>query len=362
MRPTQRPLALALALALAPLCAACEEELEPGSSLSGVRVLAVKASEPYAAPGETVKLEMLALDQAPGRLRPDGSPRPLEVVWFDGCVNPDSALFYSCYPALTRALDEAFGGVAAPLDGSAPLPPFITRGPARDLAVAADALATAPPALPGEPPRGREFAFFAVCGGRVEYAPGNDQVGIPIRCADPASGASLGAEDFVFGFAPLTVIEGQRNAHPVVEGVLVDGAPPPAASCAGDEGCGAGERCGSAGMCLRIIARCDEGEAADCDEHQIEPLLAPGASEPDPLASGFDGRAEVESVFVRFYATDGRFTRGVTSIVSTDGATTDEPYGLFTGYGAAAGEARVYAVVHDNRGGVGWTSFDVFFE
>ncbi|HEU4536418.1 MAG TPA: TonB-dependent receptor plug domain-containing protein, partial [Polyangiaceae bacterium] len=127
--------------ALAPLAlAGCSDDLEPGSSLTGVRVLAVKVSEPYAAPGETLRLEMLAVDRAPGR--------PLEIVWFDGCVNPPGAVFYGCYPQLAASLAEAFGGAPAPLDGSAPLPPFITRGAARDLRVPADALSALPPLAP----------------------------------------------------------------------------------------------------------------------------------------------------------------------------------------------------------------------
>jgi hypothetical protein len=352
---------VALGLASASL-AACSDDLEPGSSLVGVRVLAVKVSEPYAVPGETLRLEMLAVDRAAGRARPDGSPRPLEIVWFDGCVNPDGGLFYACYPQLAQALDEAFGGAPAPLDGSVPLPPFIARGAERDLVVPADALAALPPVAPGAPPLGRVLSFFAVCGGRVEYAPGADQVGLPLRCVDPASGVALGADDFVFGFTPVVLFEGVRNAHPAIEGVTLDGAPPPAASCAGDEGCGAGERCGSAGTCLKVLRRCDEDAAEDCDEHRVEALLAPGASEPDPIASGFEGRPAVESLFVRFYATEGRFTRGLTTLVGPDGATTDEPFGLFTGFGAAAGEARLYAVAHDGRGGVGWTFFDIVFE
>ncbi|HEU4410881.1 MAG TPA: hypothetical protein VFS43_36850 [Polyangiaceae bacterium] len=362
MRPLDRPFALALALASGLLSAACGDEPEPGSSLAGVRVLAVKASEPYAAPGETLRLEMLAVDRAPDRVRPDGSTRPLEVVWFDGCVNPDGGLFYACYPPIARALDEAFGGAPAPLDGSAPLPPFIVRGEARDLRVPADALSALPPLAPGTPPLGRLFTLFAACGGRVEYAPGADQVGIPIRCVDPASGEALGAEDFVFGFSAVTVFEGLRNALPAVEALTLDGAPLPAASCAGDEGCAAGERCGSAGVCLRALARCGKGDAADCDEHEVGVRLAPGASEPDPLATGFEGRPAVESLYVKFYSTAGRFTRGLTTLVGIDGAATDEPFGLFTGHRAGPGEARLYAVVHDNRGGVGWTSFDVVFE
>ncbi|HEU4537643.1 MAG TPA: hypothetical protein VFS00_26165, partial [Polyangiaceae bacterium] len=215
---------------------------------------------------------------------------------------------------------------------------------------------------PGTPPLGRLFTLFAACGGRVEYAPGADQVGIPVRCVDPASGQALGADDFVFGFAPVVVIDGLRNAHPAIEGVTLDGAPLPAASCAGDEGCAAGERCGSAGVCLRALARCAEDDPADCDEHRVEARLAPGASEPDPIATGFEGRPAVESLFVKFYSTAGRFTRGVTTLVGPDGAATDEPFGLFTGFGAPAGEARLYAVAHDARGGVAWTFFDVVFE
>ncbi len=360
MRPTApRSAALALALASPALLPGCGDDLEPGSSLAGVRVLAVKVSEPYAAPGEALRLEMLAVDGA----RAGTPPRPLEVVWFDGCVNPDGGLFYSCYPPLTRALDEAFGGAPAPLDGSAPLPPFITRGAARELVVPADALSALPPPPPSVPPLGRVVTFFAACGGRVEYAPGERQVGLPLRCVDPATGAPLGADDFVFGFTPVVVADGLRNAHPAFAALTLDGAPPPSASCAGDEGCGANERCGSAGVCLRALARCGEAEPEDCDEHRLEVALAPGASEPDPLASGFEGRPAVEALFVKFYATSGRFTRGVVALVGPDGAATDEPFGLFTGHGAAPGEeARVYAVAHDSRGGAAWASFDVVFE
>ncbi len=52
----------------------CGADFDPGSRVTGLRVLAVRADNPYAAPGETVKIDTLWYDA----LDPDRTQRKRE--------------------------------------------------------------------------------------------------------------------------------------------------------------------------------------------------------------------------------------------------------------------------------------------
>lgn len=343
--------------------AACGSDFSPPSSVEGVRVIAVTSDRPYAAPGATVSMDLVAIDGAKARRAPGEIPRALEAAWFSGCTNPAGDLFHQCYPALSASLDAAFAGrTRAPLDGSEPLPVGVLRGARATYTVPKDALTGHAPPLPGAPLSARSFVFFAVCGGKLVYERGAADVGLPLRCLDPATGAPLGSDDFVFGFVPIFVFDGLTNTLPVVSGLSFDRTPLTVRACKVTSDCPAGERCTRGGACARVLSRCDAEKEADCPIHELEPAVGPEASEVDAIATATNAALQREVVSAKMYATEGRFVRGSAALYDTAGARAPEPYGKYTTWRATPGEVRLWAVVYDNRGGVAWKSFDIVVE
>src|SRR5688572_1206346 len=89
--------AFGLGLAALPVCACAPDDFEPGSRVTSLRVLAMQADLPYAAPGEPVQLGTLSID-------PQG--RPLTWAWA-ACVTPASSELFACFEKI--ALDTAAG-------------------------------------------------------------------------------------------------------------------------------------------------------------------------------------------------------------------------------------------------------------
>ena len=119
--PARRALLVALsALALGvPCCAG--SDLSPSSEVEGLRVIAVTADRPYAAPpstrggeavpGEDVTFEMTYAD---GLDSPGGGARPVEITWLGGCVNPPVGVdeHIGCLPQLLGAVTQLAAGGA----------------------------------------------------------------------------------------------------------------------------------------------------------------------------------------------------------------------------------------------------------
>src|SRR5580658_7616832 len=65
------------------------------SSITSVRILASRADEPYAKPGDTVHVDVLAVD---GRAV---KTTPMHVYWLPfACENPPEDLYYLCFEQL----------------------------------------------------------------------------------------------------------------------------------------------------------------------------------------------------------------------------------------------------------------------
>src|ERR1700759_5123714 len=90
---------------------ACSSNFDPGSRVTSLRVLAVRADHPFAAPGESVALEALAFDPREGT-------RPLNFGWTT-CVNPMASTVEGCLAAI--GMEAARTGV----------PPVVVIGPER---------------------------------------------------------------------------------------------------------------------------------------------------------------------------------------------------------------------------------------
>lgn len=338
------------------LAAACRDDFDPSSTITGVRVLGVKVETPYAKPGTKPKLDMLVVDGSAQR-----ATRKPQVVWIHGCKNPKGDLFYECYPELAQRLGAAYGGRAAPIDKE--IPGLVTLGPNAVADVPADTLSSRPPALPGAPPQGRVFVFFAACGGRVTYDPSPpNSSGLPIRCVDSISGEDLSADDFVYGYTPIFVFDQLTNAHPIVGGATFDGAPVSTQTC--DRGCPARYACGPNDRCLPALGVCTSGKADDCAKVEFKPAVDQASAEIDPISSALDKKDVRESLYVQYAAINGRFaSQGTTRVVNDPNVGWKDDYGgKFVTFGSQPGVATLFAVVRDNRGGQAWTSIDVLVQ
>jgi hypothetical protein len=154
---------------------ACAGDFDPGSRVTKLRLLAMQASQPYAHPGEEVKLEALAVD-----------PLSRTISWaFATCVDPASSGVEDCVRA---------AGKLTP--GS---PTFDVRVP--------DGAKT----------------FVGVV---VVACPGTISEGvtqsIPIACI--SGGRALRLDEFEIGVKRIFV-SNERNANPTITSVTFDGTP-----------------------------------------------------------------------------------------------------------------------------------------
>src|SRR4051812_7841256 len=87
---------VALSLFLSSAALGCSNDFDPGSRVTSLRVLAVHADQPFAAPGEKVSLDTLAFD-------PNAGSRPVTWAWAT-CVNPAASSVVAC---LAKTADDA---------------------------------------------------------------------------------------------------------------------------------------------------------------------------------------------------------------------------------------------------------------
>jgi hypothetical protein len=335
------------------LAVACGNDFDPKSAITGIRVLGVKVETPYAKPGTTTKLSMLLVDGSSDRV-----VRQPKVVWFHGCKNPKGDSFLQCYPDMSRRLGEAYGGKVTVIDKE--IPGLVTLGTDAVADVPADTLTSRPPAQQGSFPQGRLFVFFVACGGNVTYDPNPpNSSGLPVRCVNPQTNEDLDAQEFVYGYTPIFVFDQLTNQNPTIEGSTFGGAPPTTKTCA--EGCPVGHAC-SGTRCLPVVAQCTTDKDTDCPTVDWKPLVARSSVEIDAVATKLDGEETTEELWVEYAAINGRFESGSRLVNDPKNGWRDDSEGKFMTFKSAPGEATLYAVVRDNRGGQAWTSFDVIVQ
>lgn len=343
----RRALSLACLVA-APLALACgARPFDPPSSVQTLRVIGVRADHPTPPPGADVTLELLAYDGSPHATRADGTQRPIETVWLGGCADPDGDLYYECYDQLGPALAALRAGTPSPLVG---------RGSTYTWHVPEDLISRRAGVGKSKYKYGLAYVFFAACAGKVVATDATDATSPRLGCVDD-EGAAVSADGFVYGYYPLYAYPGVDNANPIVTGGTFDGAAPPAKRCAGDADCDVDQACGSAGTCLRVVAPCTPGA---CAALEVRPQVDPASSEPDPLQSAVAGEARNEVVFVDYLTSAGAVRGGATNVVIDPTRGPREGFGAsWTPPDVAVGEARIWALVRDNRSGLTWWSVDV---
>src|SRR5262245_40516865 len=155
------------------LLSACGGDFDPGSRVTGLRVLAVQANASYAAPSESVHLDALAFDT---------QGRALSWGW-GLCIDPPSFNAIACIDAM---VPSSFV-VAADM-------------PSWDVTLPADVISSVPVA--GQA-RAAVGVVTAVCPGELTYVAGAPSIrssgALPFICRDPATGRSLATEEYVVG-------------------------------------------------------------------------------------------------------------------------------------------------------------------
>lgn len=292
---------------------------DPPSLVRSVRILATRADRPYAQPGDTVNMTVLAVD---GR---QSAPSPMNVYWLPApCFDPPGDNYYACFPAFAGAFPT---GVA--IDANLEL------GTTFSFQMPLDVIAT------GQSTYGLAVVFTIACAGHVRYVPpptGASPDTVPFGCFDNA-GKPLSADDFVFAFSRIYSFTHRTNSNPVLQSVTLRSAPVDP----------------TAGMTLD---RCTTSNLDDCPTAGLDVVVPSASQEPDPSNLDANGHVLNEEIYVDYYLTAGK--------VKNDAVVLFDPRsGRLSGTSddlaapQSAGDSRLWAVVHDNRGGVAWQEIAV---
>jgi hypothetical protein len=306
--------------------AACGNDFDPSSKVQSVRILASRADKPYAKPGDSVELELLAID---GR---NDRSRPMALSWIPTpCINPRDDAYENCFSSFERMFARGVD-----------LTSQLIGGPRLSLQIPADIL-TRGASMQSGAPFGTVFAFGAACAGHIEYVGrrGSSPRAVPFACFD-SSGRELGADDFVFSYSRIFVFADRANANPVIEGLALNGQTiDPAAGIVVDH-CATPSR---------------NGQDSTCPTYGLELSVPATSQELDPSNVDVNGTVLRESLWVDYYLTGGKVKNDVRILYDAHvgrifGSVELEAPGV-------AGEAMLWAVAHDNRGGVTWTSVPI---
>ena len=361
--------ALALAAVGASSAAGCAASFDPPSKVDTLRVLAViptKKCQPdltpelcaemcppedlecavgggaYVAPGDKVEFTMDYV--AP----PDVSQSEVQITWLGGCFNPVGDEYFGCYASLQKVFEDLAQAVAM---GEFPADAPIAQGPGLDrftLTIPQDIVSSRPVPEVG-PHYGISYLFFAACAGTVRPVPpeGTGTAGsFPLGCFD-AEGRRLGADSFVPGYTQIySFADGRTNENPVATGINLDKAPIPE----GLDGIPEVKRCPLTEDERRVSGCGAEDPTTACTTYDIEVAAPDDVAEVDADATDVDGAALREAVWVDYYGDAGDFQSDV-KLVS------DPKSGYLPDNAVkwvppdTVGPARIWAVVHDARGG-----------
>ncbi len=303
-----------------------------------VRILASRASEPKAKPGDSVTVDVLAYD---GR---SVQPEKMNIFWLPPallCKNPKLDAYYACFSQFGVAAGDAGagpsgdGGAGAGLGLLRPgvdLTPLLVSGPTFTFDMPGDIIV---PRDGVSPSYGLVILFNFACAGHIELLPydPNDKnpQQIPIGCFD-AQHKQLGPSDFVFGLTRVYAYATSDEINPVDHpGRCREGAS--STSTAGTTTAPF-----TAPLCTQ----------SDCPHHPIGPLVPPSA----PLS---------KQVWADFYSTIGTFTSGARLLynpsvkLSMPGATNNNFLSPNNLAGAPA-QNFIWIVVHDDQGGADWVT------
>jgi hypothetical protein len=208
-------------------------------------------------------------------------------------------------------------------------------------------------------------AFGGLEPGGVEIDSTTELEGFPILCQD-AEGELIGPDAYVAGYSQLFIYEELANRNPTIRGFEFDG----------HQGCDALDALSRAAVVAAqagpedppcaftyaeriLVPRC-EGERNECPEYEMRPLfLGPlrEVAEQDPLS----GEGLTEQMWINYYVDRGELRSGV-RLLNDASSGVNADYGAKFRAPAEPGLVRLWAVAHDNRGGMGWVRQSIWVE
>jgi len=319
---------------------------DPKSKVDSVRLFAARADKPYAKPGETVTLDVLAYD---GRANPTRQMKHYFLPFV--CLNPVGDSYYGCFlpgvlgPPDGGALPREDAGQRVPTSGEGSasflpgvedgtdLTPFLVQGTRFSYVVPKTAV-VARAETPDEP-YGLTIVFTVACAGRVVFKRPTiaTRQQVPLACVDE-DGAVLPASEYVIGIHRVYVYDEKANENPVLERLTYDGNPV-------DPNIGV------------EIDRCLLTNRASCPEHKLDAVVPEASWQVQDGVKTSTGEAAREQIWVDYYATLGEIESARLIYDISQGRVTESGAKL-TG-DSVAGRGTLFAILHDNRGGVAWT-------
>lgn len=362
---------IALALVGGGWLASCGPRGFPDEALvDSVRILATRADLPYAKPGDTVTLTVLATDQRPAK------PEPMLVYWLPDlltgqpfCENPANDAYYSCFTppdagAIALAASDAGAADGTAGTGSLPcanlqpgidlspcLPP---PGPTFAISLPKDIITSHPVVMGALVPYGVAIVFNMACAGHPEILPANPSNlsvnALPVGCFDKDH-SLLGADSYVVGYATVYAYDSLTNQNPVLTDVLFQGKGLEA-GVLGDSS--AEQDAGSPDASGVVIPHCTASKSSECPSFSFDVAVPPSSQERDPLDLGSNGQPLGEQIWVDYYITAGSLSQDARLLYDpTVGKVTTATSTLYQAPTTPTA-ATFWVVVHDNRGGVGW--------
>ncbi len=308
-----------LLLALMSAGIGCSPSFDPPSEVKSVRVLATRADKPYGAPGDTVKLDILAFD---GR---SSKPEAMDVFWFTTpCINPLNDAYYNCFPGFAKTFKPGID-----------LTPRLDMGTSFSFDLPADVITTHAAPQSGDA-YGVAVVFSMACAGHVQYmAPvsGGAPDALPFGCFDDHQ-TQLDANDFVFSYSLVYSFSEETNANPVITRLTQGGTPV-------DPDLGV------------TVEHCTQGKIDDCPTTPLDTVVLEANQELTPANRDASGDPLKEEIWVDYYVTAGKPKNETVILYDTHGGRTPNTGDDFHAP-QTAGEYLLWAVVHDNRGGADW--------
>jgi hypothetical protein len=199
--------------------------------------------------------------------------------------------------------------------------------------------------------------FFACAGERFVLDPSAESL-FPIICED-ADGNALGPDDYVAGYTSIYSYEDIGNSNPVVTGFKFRGEEVDA-DCIGVE-------CVDAALpeidCDKPGAPCvpvceDDGDES-CPKYEAQPVVDQELSvEPDEVAKIAYGDDFQEQLWINYYVDHGSITPDVKLLNDATKGWNPEYFANFRAP-REPGRVSIWALVHDNRGGVEFARFTI---
>jgi hypothetical protein len=319
-----------------------------------VRILASAADAPYAKPGQTVTVSVLAYD---GRTN---KPEPMQIYWVPAkCENPPDDAYYGCFPQFAAELAALNVGADAGADGAADAGPMkapaggLTSGKTLPLPIGTsfqfrmpDDAITTHPVVPGTPvPYGLSYVFNIACAGHIQLVPldpsSDNPVQAPLGCFD-ANGNQLTPDDYVIGYTRVYAFNSITNANPVIDHVDVDGHPVDLTK----------------GF---TTDHCTTSLRANCPQVRIGPVVPASSWELNPESRDVNGNVLHEEIWADFYDTFGQVTSSARLLYDARTGSLGGPDATDNDFLPPndPGDGFIWIVVHDNRGGAAWAQVPV---